>query len=361
MTTYGLHAHDLDPGRVTGIARYALGLAAALQDQLAPDERTTLVTARGSGTATTDHTVIDRNRRYLHARWLALRTPRIERLVPEIDLLHVTAPIVPTPTRRPLVVTIHDITPLTHPDWYTARDTFQFRQTITWTKRHAQAVIVPTQFVADQVCTTIGLDPSLVTVTGEGFDVRHFASDDPDGVLDRLRLTKDPYLLYLGALSTRKNLTPVIEALPESGPVLVLAGPDGHGVQQVREAAARRPGRVRLVGPLADAEIGPLVQGARALLHPSLFEGFGLTVLEAMSVGTPVIVSSCGALPEVVADGGLQVRSNDTSGWTEALAVVEDPAARAALRTAGLARSQHYSWAAAAQLTIEVYRRVLSR
>jgi glycosyltransferase involved in cell wall biosynthesis len=362
VTLYGLHAHDLDPRRVTGIARYALGLADALQPRLEPQEYAALVTARDCGTVQIPHKVIDRRRRDLYASWMLTGRPRVERLLPELDLIHLTAPILPVATRLPVVATIHDITPLTHPEWYPRRDVLGFRLALAWTKRHARAVIVPTAAIGQQVHERLGILADRLHVTGYGFDPDHFSANSDPGTLSQLGLEDKAYVVYLGAISTRKNIATLIEALVPGGPELVLAGPDGFGAESIRSAAAAAVAagkRVRVLGRLDEGQIGPLLKGAIALVHPSLFEGFGLTVLEAMGCGTPVLVSSMGSLPEVVGDGGLIVRSNDAAGWREALGVVDDAAELVRLREVGLRRSLDWSWAKTADGTLEVYRRAM--
>jgi glycosyltransferase involved in cell wall biosynthesis len=358
MTLYGLHAHEVDPRKATGIARYARALAIALTDRVDEGESVTLVTARGCGVIDGRQDVLDRRRRSLYLAWLATRRPLLESLVPGLDLLHVTAPIVPIGTAKPLVVTVHDITPITHPEWYTARAALLFRETIRWTRKHADAVVVPSQYVATQVSSEIGIDPSRVFVTGYGFDEDHFAHDAPDA-LASLGLDSSPYLIYLGAVTSRKNLVTLIEALPEDGPQLVIAGPEAVGAEGVHEAAESRGTRVRFLGRVPDTHVGSLLRGALALVHPSSFEGFGLTVLEAMGLGTPVIVSSEGSLPEVAGPAGHVVSSNDVAGWREALHVTGDPAALQRLREAGLDWAAGWTWNATADKTLAVYRHVL--
>ncbi len=356
MTLYGLHAHELDPRKATGIARYALGLEAALQEQLRPDEQASLVTARGSGAAPASARVIDRSRKGLYARWLATRRPLLERFVPDLDLVHATAPIIPIGTRKPVVVTVHDLMPLTHPEWFSRQAVVYFRSSIAWAKRNADALLAVSEFVGAQTCELLGVSPDRVVVTGEGFDISHFR-DDPEAAA-ALGLDQ-PYVVYLGSITVRKNLLTAIEALPDKGPQLVIAGPDGMGAEDVRRAAAARGDRVRIVGPLPEEQLGPLLRGALALVHPSKFEGFGLTVLEAMGLGTPVIVSSAGSLPELVGGAGHIVASNDVAGWRSALEIAEDPAALRRLSESGLRRAQDWSWETAAERTLAVYRDVV--
>ncbi len=360
MSHFGLHAHDLDPSRATGIARYARGLASGLEGCLGEDESFTLISAQDDGSVEGPHHVLERSRRSLYARWLLRRGPRMEDLVPGLDLLHCTAPIVPVSTRLPLVVTVHDLMGITHPQWYTRKAVLLFRAAISWTCRAADVIVVPTRTIGDQVVSVLGVDPDRVIQTGEGFDVRHFAGGDLEEVLPRFGVTRGDYLVHVGMLSSRKGLTTLIEALPADGPVLVLIGPDGVGAEDVHRAAARKGAQVRLVGRLPDTDVGALVRGARALVHPSQFEGFGLTVLEAMGVGTPVLASSAGALPEVVGDGGLLVEPNDVAGWREALERSADDALLALLRERGHVRVGAWTWDDAARRTLDVYRRVLA-
>lgn len=356
----GLFAHELDPGRATGIARYTRGLAHGLEGVL-PETGDSLVvvTAKGCGAVPQPHREIGIRRRHLYGGWLFLSTPRAEWLVPGLDLVHVTAPVIPVPTRRPLVVTLHDLMPITHPHWYPPREVSIFKRCVSWMEDDVAVVIVPTETVRRDALEHTRIDDDRIVVTGEGVELDHFAGTDSSTVLDAVGISAGDYLLYLGQVSERKNLLTLLEALPGSPWPLVVVGPDGFGAERVRTSATASGVDVRFLGRLPDADVGTLMRSARALVHPSLYEGFGLTVVEAMAMGTPVLVSSGGALGEVVGEGGLVVAANDAQGWRAALARLSHEDDRITLAEAGRVRALAWNWTDAAYKTRAAYLKAL--
>jgi glycosyltransferase involved in cell wall biosynthesis len=145
---------------------------------------------------------------------------------------------------------------------------------------------------------------------------------------------------------------------------LVLVGPAGWKMEAIFATLEQRPelrARVTLAGFVPDADLAALYAGARVFAYPSLYEGFGLPVLEAMQCGTPVITSNTSALPEVVGDAAVCVAPEDTDALCEALRrLVTDDAWAAELRRRGLARARLFTWDRTAALTVEAYRRMLA-
>jgi glycosyltransferase involved in cell wall biosynthesis len=174
-----------------------------------------------------------------------------------------------------------------------------------------------------------------------------FAEPDPSGVAERWEL-RGAYVLVLGTISARKNL-PVLgraaRALRERGIELVLAGSD-RGYLRGTEVGLRR------LGYVPEGELPALYAGARAMIMPSRYEGFGLPCLEAMACGVPVVAASAGALPETVGDAGLLADPDDADGFAEALVGAAcDETLRAQLVAAGRRRAAMFPWSATAELT----------
>jgi len=176
-----------------------------------------------------------------------------------------------------------------------------------------------------------------------------------------------PYVLHVGDLHERRNLPMVVEALLAARRggaatlAAVFAGTDrGVGDALCRMATqANQPDAVVMLGSVTERRLRALYRGAVALVYPSLYEGFGLPLIEAMASGTPVIASAVTSIPEVVGDGGLLLDPADTGAWTMAmLEVANDEHVRARLRAAGLRRAADFTWARTARLTLEAYRRV---
>jgi glycosyltransferase involved in cell wall biosynthesis len=178
-----------------------------------------------------------------------------------------------------------------------------------------------------------------------------------------------PFLLHVGDLHERRNLGVVVQALVAArrhfGSVpaasLVLAGIDrgvGDGLCAIAAAAGDADAVVRL-GAVGEERLLSLYRYATALVYPSLYEGFGLPILEAMASGTPVIASKAASIPEVVGDAGLLLDPLDVAAWTDAIVtIVNDEHVRARMRAAGLARAAQFTWQRTARLTLDVYRRV---
>jgi alpha-1,3-rhamnosyl/mannosyltransferase len=159
------------------------------------------------------------------------------------------------------------------------------------------------------------------------------------------------FVLSVGTLEPRKNLVRLIEAwvaLPEAvrnAHVLALVGPTGWEMDATLAAVHARPDDVRLLGFVSDDELAALYAGAAAFAYPSLYEGFGLPVLEAMSAGAPVVTTTASSLPEVAGDAALLVDPRDVRALRDALAaLLTDPARAAALRAAGRARAAGFTW-----------------
>jgi len=141
-------------------------------------------------------------------------------------------------------------------------------------------------------------------------------------------------------------------------PRLVIVGGAGWKNQAIHRAAAASPyaSDIRFLGRVPDADLPPLMNGALALVYPSIYEGFGLPPLEAMACGTPVITSNRSSMPEVVGDAALLVNPNDRADLADAMAqIVNDPSLREDLRERGLKQVRRFSWEETARLTLEVY------
>ncbi|MDQ6649640.1 MAG: glycosyltransferase family 4 protein [Actinomycetota bacterium] len=288
-------------------------------------------------------------RRPLVAAWERRRGP-----VPHAaDLVHAPTLLAPPPAGRPLVVSIHDAVPWSHPETLTARGVVWHRRMAGLVARTADLVVVPTAAVADELARVLPLG-DRVLVVGEG-------------VSDALRLPADAaaraaamglperYFLTLATLEPRKGLDVVMAALADPAapdvPLLVAGQPGWGGLDPVAEAArlGLAPGRVRLLGRRSDVDLAVLLDRALALLAPSRAEGFGLPVLEAMAAGLPALTSDAPALVEVGGGATLVVPRGDVAATAAAMrALAEDGGLRAQLAAAGLIRSTAYSWDAAA-------------
>jgi len=296
-----------------------------------------------------------------------LDLPRVEWFV-RFDVLF-GPNFVPAPTHaRRRVVTVHDLGFRFYPD--TAP------QTVPWwlrglerTLRVATRVIVPSEATRRDVVELYGVESERIATIPLGVDTFTFRPQREDEVRSVRRRfgIEGPYLVFLG-LDRRKNLPALAEAvrrMPASDrPTLVLVGgrpwdPDGR--DRVREALDGVPpgslGRVVLTGYVPDDTKAALLGGADALVYPSMYEGFGLPVLEAMACGTPVIASDLAALPELVDGAGVLVDPADADGLAERIgSIMADTELRGRLRAAGIERASGYAWDETARRTAAVLR-----
>ena len=346
-----------------GTGRYARELAAALAETAPAGARVTgwtawhrdLRPARVPGVGGPRRLPLPR--RALVAAWERAAGP-----APAGDLVHAPTPLAPPRRGRPLVVTVHDAVPWTHPETLTPRGVRWHRRAVELAARHADRVVVPTAAVAAELAAAVpALRADRVVVVGEGASAA-LAAQPPDADERAGRLGLPPaYLLSLATLEPRKGLDVLLAALAEPKapdlPLLLVGQPGWGGVDPLAEAArlGLAAGRVRLLGRLPDADLAVVLHRATALAVPSRAEGFGLPVLEAMAAGVPVVTSDAPALVEVGGGAAHVVPRDDAGELAEALAIVADPAERARRAAAGRARAGHYSWSAAARQLWALY------
>ncbi|GAB2680236.1 glycosyltransferase family 1 protein [Saccharopolyspora gloriosae] len=286
-------------------------------------------------------------------------------LWPGGDSVHAMTPLAPPRKRgRGLVVTVHDTVPWTHPETLTPRGVAWHRRAIGRATRDADTIVVPTEAVAADLANRTSVR-AAVQVVGEGVSPALLAEPEPDHARIVAATLPPRFLLIIGTLEPRKGHEHLIEALarPEAPAIpLVIVGEPGWGdVDPLRlaERCGLPAERVRVLRQVGDAELAVLLRLATALVAPSLAEGFGLPLIEAMAVGTPVVHSDVPALVEVAGTAGLAVRRADPRALARALRlVVDDPDQRAKLAEAGPRRAEHFSWDRAAR---DVWRAHLGR
>lgn len=306
------------------------------------------------------------SRSLVHAAWLGSPWPKIDRSMGRPDVVHVLYPSFPIRCRAPLLYTVHDLTPMTHPRWYPRLTRTGFRRSIDDACHRAEIVFTDSEHVANALCDATGLPMDRVRVAPPGVSDRFAVKRSAErqaAVLRRLELTR-PYMLHVGMVAPRKNLNVLIEALASNRQLddfdLVLAGPDQGSLDRLRSVAMRlgMADRLRPLGFVDDNDLPSLVQGARALVHPAAEEGFGFTPLEAMAAGTPAVVSDAGSLPEVVGDAAIVVHGGPDA-WADALdRVMHDSTLNTELRVAGCEQAKRFTWSTTAGITAAAYREV---
>lgn len=296
----------------------------------------------------------------LYRAWNHLGAPRPEWLVRGLDVVHATTWAVP-PTRRPLVVTVHDVAFLRDPGHFTPRGVDFFTRALARTRDEAAAVVVPSQATADD-CVAAGIPVDRLHVVHHGAPSWSAVPVTPDEVAAlRARLgLPERFVLWCGTFEPRKNLTGLLEAfrlLADDDPDLhlVLVGPPGWGQAGHDTREGPWTARVHEAGRLSTADLRVAYAAATALCFPSTWEGFGLPVLEAMSVGTPVVTSRGTSMAEVVGDAGVLVDAADPADIAAGMARAVGPE-RDALAAAALRRSRDFTWERAAAQTRTAYR-----
>jgi glycosyltransferase involved in cell wall biosynthesis len=305
--------------------------------------------------------------RRLYPSWTFARRPALPPSLARAEIVHSPSPaaIPPAGPGQRLVVTVHDLAFLVHPELFPRQWRLMYRAALARAARSADAVIAVSRHTAEDLARRTRLDPRRIHVVPLAASLPP-SPGNVDAVLSRLKVPQ-PYVLFVGTLEPRKNLVRLVRAYRRlaargSRHSLVLAGPMGwHPQPLLRAISTMDPGDVVLTGAVGVEELDALFRGAAAFAYPSLYEGFGLPVLEAMSRGTPCVVSSSSSLPEVAGEAALPVDPRSVVGLAEALERVTTERQLADhLREAGLARAARFSWDETARRTLEVYKSVLS-
>ncbi len=315
--------------------------------------------------------------RVLRFAWDRLGWPPVERWSGPIDVFHASDWIHPARATAALAATVHDLGPLDRPDWYSEDVVSMHRRINESVARNAAVIFTVSDYTRRRFAERFSVPLERIRVTYNGAAAGFRPSERVE--VSRCRAAHGlarPYVLYVGSRERRKNVVGLIEVFarlagedPALDLVLIGMRPqiEGARVQGVSawsgdalERAIDRHGlreRVRILGRVDRSDLVALYSGGEALVYPTLYEGFGIPIVEAMACGLPVVASNRTAVPEVVGGAGVVADPEDVDAFASAvLGVIGDDGERERLRAAGLQRAGDFTWAAAARRTVDGYR-----
>src|ERR1043165_887592 len=352
---------------LTGVGHYTLELARALAG-IAPEDRFELVSPlpslqRPELPSNLKITQVNGLSRF----WWQVGLPRYIRRS-RFRVFHGTSYSVPLWKPCPTVVTIHDLSLLLWPQTHAQHLARRARWRLPLMARRADAIIVPSQSIKTEVCEHLGIDESKITVIPEAPRSSFWQVPVAEtlGVRRRLNIGDD-FILFVGTIEPRKNLLTLVRAFEEilrntaCQTQLVLVGDEGWLTGELHDFLRNADFKehVRLVGYLADDDLRALYSSCRVFVYPSLYEGFGLPLLEAMKCGAPVITSDIPSIRETVGDTALLVSPTGVDGLARSLIrLLENPAEREPRSAAGTQHASKFSWEKAAAATFDIYRRL---
>jgi glycosyltransferase involved in cell wall biosynthesis len=360
-------------GLVAGVSRYVRGLIGAVARE---EPRLTLRVHLWAGVEPPQaweglpnihiHTMRRTGLQRLPFIWPHIVFPRD--LSDRAEMVHAPAASLPLGRlQAPAIVSVHDLAIYEHPEWYPAGQWLSLKLAIPSTMRRAALILCGSQRTAREVGRLFPSAAARTRVVPYGFDPRLQHAQASQDALQRLRAKVNlpaRYVLAVGTVEPRKGYSFLMEAfgriaaeMPDTG--VVIAGGRGWRCDDILDLPARLQltDRVRLLGHVSDEDLAVLMAGAEMLAMPSLDEGFGLPVLEAMAAGVPVLASHAGAIPEVTADAALLVQPGDVDALRAGLRrMFQDAELRANLAAAGRERAKLFSWEACARGTLRAYR-----
>ena len=357
-----------------GIGRYTRELIAALLKLASPHQYTIFAAAGGLARGDWRSEIESRSVRFrtipLTDNWMArlwhrLRVPiPVEVITGPLDIFYSPDFVLPPTCRRTrTLLTVHDLSFLRCPDAFVPSLRRYLERTVPRSVAHADRVLADSEATRADLIAHYSTPPGKVEVLYCGVDPRFRPEQEP-GERERLRarygIADRSYVLSVGTLQPRKNHVRLIQAFGQladwPASQLVIAGGRGWLCEGIFAEAERHGDRVRILGFADDADLPALYRNAALFALPSLYEGFGLPVLEAMACGTPVVCSNASSLPEVAGDAALMVDPFDIDGLVEAMArTLEDADLRQQMIAKGLAQAARFTWAESAQQLLSVF------
>lgn len=308
--------------------------------------------------------------RWLNILWQRLRLPLpVQTITGSLDLFHSPDFVLPPVGHAPAILTVHDLSFMRVAECFVPGFRSYLEQAVSCAVRRAVRILADSQSTRRDLIELFNVAPEKVTVLYPGVEARFRPIDEVEAlnVVRARYCLPDRFILGLGTLQPRKNFAGLIEAFAwllahshsdADDLQLVIVGGEGWLAEDIRAAIDRLglDGKVRLVGFVQDADLPALYNLASVFAFPTLYEGFGLPVLEAMACGTPTVAADNSSIPEAVGDAGLLVPTKDPVALADALGtLLAEPALRDRLVAAGLRQAARFTWNQGAQQLLKVY------
>lgn len=351
--------------KYTGIERSLLGLLEGLED--IADAPELLLYVRGTFSHAPPLPACARWRPIrIPALWLTLGLPIAARR-DACDLIYFPYPVMPPYCPLPTVVMIYDLTMFKNPEHYSAQMLKVFAKPMRHAATHATHLIAISECTKRDLMELFALPDDRISAVPLGVGKKYHPIPQARDIVREAFGLQRPYVIFVGTVQPRKNLPRLIEAFARAAQAerldheLVIVGHVGWLAEGSLRAAEKpdAKGRVRFLQYQEENLLPALYSAADALAFPSLYEGFGLPVLEAMACGTPVLTSNTSSLPEVAGEASLLVDPLNTDEIAQALRrILSDQALRQSLREKGMARARSFTWRKSAERTLSAFRRV---
>jgi glycosyltransferase involved in cell wall biosynthesis len=348
--------------KMSGIGRYSRELIHSIRKNPAIDQ-ISLLTPEESGMESPTVKKIHCNSRVFSMKEQIEIAQKL--LIHKPDVFHSPHFIFPLLGNVPIVTTVHDVTPLLFPEYFSKASRLFMGTSLFLAKRKVKHTITASNHTKEDLMKRFGFSEHSITTVYNGIDHDFFnilPSKVPLANLKTRLGLKGEYLFYCGNIRPHKNLIPLVRAVDELNKLgydlsLVLSGNFKNNYNELTEVIQGLQFQEKLLfaGELSDEDIKCLYQNAFAFVFPSLYEGFGLPVLEAMACGTPVISSNKSCMPEIIGDSGILIEPTAKDITHSVIELIKQPSLRSSLIEKGLKRVQFFSWDKTAAETAKVY------
>ncbi len=365
-----------------GIGRYTRELVKAVLIE-SKDDQFTLISARRPHNAQVENPFLSSpsnavykeipiNERWLHRIWYRLKIPlSVQNFTGRLDLFHSPDFVLPPISKKtPTLLTVHDLSFIRFPETFTPALITYLNRIVPWSINRATHILADSQATKDDLATHWNVPREKVSVLYSGVSDMFKPITDPHSIKKvhkKYNLGEKPYLISVGTIQPRKNyqmliraFRPVAENFPND---LIIVGGKGWMHDQILDEVEIQglSGRVHFLGFVDDADLPALYSAATLFTSPSLYEGFGLPILEAMACGVPVMASDVSSMPEVVGDAGVLLPAKDTAAWSQAMMdLIEDMSRRTKLVGAGFLRARKFTWSKSARELVTIYDQLLT-